>query len=70
MKDFRPISLENRIIKMISKALLIRLSKVIDTLVAPSQTIFIKERLIFESFAIVSKIINYYKEFKIPSVLL
>ena len=49
VKNFRPLSLKNEIIKIISKLLSIRLSTVIDKLVGQSQTAFIKGRSISES---------------------
>lgn len=56
VKEFHPINLENGIVKLILKILSI--SKVIDSPISPSQTAFVKERLIFESQITTSKILS------------
>lgn len=69
VRGFRPISLEHGLIKIISKALLIRLSKVMDLLISESQTAFIKGHSIFESFATVSEITNVFIKLNTPEIL-
>lgn len=70
MKDYRPICLEHGIIKIISRALSIRLSMVTESLISSSHSAFIKGHLIFESFVSISEIINMISKSKIPSILL
>ena len=49
MKKFRPISLINCSFKIFSKVLTLRLSKVVNRLVSPHQSVFIHGRYILES---------------------
>jgi len=49
MKKFRPISLINCSFKKFSKVLTLRLSKVVNRLVSPHQSVFIHGRYILES---------------------
>lgn len=67
VRDYRPISLEHGIIKIISKALSVRLSKVMESLISPFQSAFIKGCLIFESFTAASKIINTVSKSKLAT---
>lgn len=46
MKDFRPISLCSVIYKVIAKSLAIRLKRVLDHIIFPTQSVFILGRLI------------------------
>ncbi len=50
MRDFRPICLENSIIKILSKVLATRLQRFLDLLINPFQTAFIKGRSILDNF--------------------
>ena len=47
--DCKPISLINRVIKILSKALSFKLSKYIDALISQPQTTFIKGRNVYDS---------------------
>ena len=57
--DFRPISLINGSLKIISKVLANRLSKVMNNLIDNSQTTFIKGRNITDGVAVVHEYINF-----------
>lgn len=70
VRDYKPISLELEILKIISKTLSIRLSKIMEALIGPSQSTFIKGCLIFESFVFVSETINLITMSKTPGILL
>jgi len=59
LKDFRPISLINCSIRIISKVLANRLSTKMDVLVDNSQTAFIKGRNITDGVAVVQEFINH-----------
>ena len=61
MKGFRPISLINRVTKIISKVLSKRLSTKIESLISSSQSAFIRGRNIFECFAMAMETINFCK---------
>ncbi len=49
-RDLRPISLENSIIKILSKVLALRLQCVLDKLINPFQMAFIRGRSIMDNF--------------------
>jgi hypothetical protein len=56
VKQFRPICLLNVIYKIITKALTIRLTSVIDKVISPYQTAFIPGRNILEGVVILQEI--------------
>ncbi|GKC33644.1 putative RNA-directed DNA polymerase, eukaryota, reverse transcriptase zinc-binding domain protein [Tanacetum coccineum] len=56
--DYRPISLIGCVYKVISKLLASRLAKVIDTIIGPNQSSFIKGRQILDGCLIVNEIIR------------
>jgi hypothetical protein len=58
MKKFRPISLINFIFKIFSKVLTNRLGLVLDFLIAPNQTIFIRGRYILESVVTAHEVLH------------
>jgi hypothetical protein len=58
MKKFRPISLINCSFKIFSKALTLRLGKIIDRLIAPQQSAFIQGRYILESVVVAHEIVH------------
>ena len=57
VRDYRPISLMNGVLKIITKTLCIRLSKIISSLIINAQSAFIKGRQINDSFLNAVKII-------------
>lgn len=58
IKQFRPISLLNCSFKKFSKILTIKLSYVVQRIVAPIQSAFIKGRYILESVVIAHEIVH------------
>ena len=58
IRKFRPIALINCSFKIFSKALNNRLTRIIDRLISPNQTAFIKGRYIFESVVAAHEIIH------------
>jgi hypothetical protein len=58
MKQFRPISLLNCSFKIFSKILTLRLSAVVQRIVAPTQSAFIKGRYILESVVVAHEIVH------------
>ena len=70
VKNLRPISLLNVIYKIITKALAIRLSNVIQPLINEDQTGFLKGRFIGENVRMIIDILNETKEHNIPGLLL
>ena len=69
-KDFRPISMVGSIYKIVSKILARRLQCVMDFLVGPLQTSFIKGRQILDGALIASEIIDSYKHHKTKATIL
>ncbi|WVZ50554.1 hypothetical protein U9M48_001796 [Paspalum notatum var. saurae] len=70
MRNFRPISLINCSFKMISKLLTIRFGKVMQRLIAPNQSAFIKNRYILESVAAAHEIIHSVHKERTPGLVL
>lgn len=70
IRDYRPINLENEIIKIISKVLSITLGKETDSHVRSSQIAFIRGWMIFKCYAATSEIINYFIKTKTLGILL
>lgn len=64
IEDFRPISLIGSAYKIIAKTLAVRLSKVVDSLVAENQTAFIKGRQIMDGILILNEAIDEAKRKK------
>lgn len=58
MKQFRPIILLNNSFKIFSKILTLRLSTIVQRIVAPSQSTFIKGRYILESVVVAHEIVH------------
>lgn len=58
IQKFRPICLLNVSFKIITKILMLRLSKVIEYLISQNQTAFIKNRNIMEGVLIMHEILN------------
>lgn len=67
--DFRPISVVNTVIKIISKIMATRLQLEMKKLVSTKQTAFIKGRSIMESFVVARELMIYSHKNKIPSIL-
>ena len=70
MKKFRPISLINCSFKIFSKALTMRLGKVIDRLVSPQPSAFIQGRYILESVVIAHELVHSVHKDKEPGCII
>lgn len=66
--DFRPISLINSVQKIISKVLANRLEGVMKDIISPTQSAFLKGRVILDSFAIANEIISWCSRLGAESV--
>ena len=64
IRDFRPISCLNTIYKVISRLMVKRLKPILPTLILPSQTTFIKGRLLVENTTLAGELINEYHKKK------
>lgn len=69
-KEFRPISMVGCLYKIVAKLLTNRLKQVINSLVGPLQSSFIKDRPIMDGALITGEIIDSYKRKKKSSSLL
>lgn len=58
--DFRPISCLNTVYKVISRLLVKRLKIILQGLILPSQTAFVKDRLLLENTVLASELVNGY----------
>lgn len=58
VKDFRPISLINCSLKLLSKILTSRITSVMDKLISPNQTCFIRGRQISEGILITNEVVH------------
>jgi len=70
MKKFRPISLINCSFKIFSKALTMRLGKVIDRLVSPQPSAFIQGTYILESVVIAHELVHSVHKDKEPGCII
>ena len=64
VKDYMMICLANGIMKIFTKVLSMRLSTYLDSLIVQTQSTFIKERQINDSFRCASEIVHNYNENK------
>ncbi|WZZ05910.1 hypothetical protein YC2023_091831 [Brassica napus] len=60
LSEFRPISCLNTVYKVISRLLVRRLKPILPHLILPSQTAFVKGRLLLENTTLASELINGY----------
>lgn len=70
IRDYRPISLIHSIGKLITKCLVRRLAQVLDSLVRPNQTAFIRSRCIHDNFQLVRLSCKAIHAKRVPCVLL
>lgn len=68
--DYQPISLIHSVAKLIAKVLSIRLSKMIQTIISPAQTTFLKSKCIQDSFLYVQNGVRALHGKKHPALLL
>lgn len=64
--DYRPISCLNTIYKVISRLLVKKLKPMLSTLILPSQTAFVKGRLLIENTTLAGELVNVYHKNKGP----
>ena len=62
LTNWRPISLLNNDYKIVTKALALRLEKVLPTIISPNQTGYIKGRYIGESIRIITDMMSITKK--------
>lgn len=70
MKHFRPISLLNCSFKIFSKLLTLRLSSIVQRIVSPTQSAFIKGRFILESVVVAHELVHSIHKSGEPGVVL
>jgi hypothetical protein len=70
LKNYRPISLTNTDYKILAHVLANRLHNVIETIISPEQTSYIKGRYIGENVRLLMDIMEYVKSKNIPGVVL
>ena len=68
LKNWRPISLLNNDCKTVTKALALRLEKVLPTIISANQTGYVKGRYIGESIRIITDIMSFTKKENIPGL--
>jgi len=69
IRDYRPISLIHAIAKIISKLLALRLAPLINELISPCQSAFIKKRSIHDNFLYVRNLTRKFHRTKSPALL-
>lgn len=70
LTDYRPISLIHSMAKLITKVLALRLARVIQALISPTQTAFLKSKCIQDSFLYVQNGVRSLHRKKHPAMLL
>ena len=70
LKNWRPITLLNTDYKILAKILSVRLGSVLDKIVHPDQTAYIKGRFIGENIRLIEDVIHYAKLLHKPGILL
>jgi retron-type reverse transcriptase len=68
--DFRPISLIHGVAKIITKVLALRLAPLINELISPCQSAFIKRRSIHDNFLYVRNLTRRFHRTKSPAIVL
>ena len=68
LHNWRPITLLNVDLKIAAKAIAKRLETVLPNLIHPHQTGFVKGRYIGENIRLISDILDFTKEQKIPGI--
>ena len=68
LKNWRPISLLNNDYKIVTKALALRLEKVLPTIISANQTGYVKGRYIGESIRIITDMMSFTKKKNIPGL--
>ena len=68
LKNWRPISLLNNDYKIVTKAIALRLEKVLPTIISPNQTGYVKGRYIGENIRIIMDMMAFTKKRNIPGL--
>lgn len=68
VNEFRPISLINGVQKIISKVLANKIQGVLQEIISPSQSAFLKGRFILDSFVTASELVSWGTKFGLDSV--
>jgi len=68
LKNWRSISLLNNDYKIVTKALALRLEKVLPTIISSNQTGYVKGRYIGESIRIITDMMSFTKKINIPGL--
>ena len=68
LKNWRPIPLLNNDYKIVTKALALRLEKVLPTIISANQTGYVKGRYIGESIRIITDMMSFTKKKNIPGL--
>ncbi|CAA7014913.1 unnamed protein product [Microthlaspi erraticum] len=66
ISDYRPISCLNTWYKVVSRLLVSRLKPILSDLILPSQTAFVKDRLLVENTVLAGELVNGYHKSKGP----
>ncbi|CAN1154621.1 Transposon TX1 uncharacterized 149 kDa protein [Linum perenne] len=65
-KNFRPISCCNVLYKCITKVIATRIGRILPKLISPSQSAFIKGRLISDNILLAHELVNSYHKKQVP----
>jgi hypothetical protein len=61
LKDFRPISLLGYLYKLLAKVLARRLASVMNKIISPSQSAFLKGRHLVDGVLVINELVDYVK---------
>jgi hypothetical protein len=64
LKDFRPISLLGSLYKLLANVLARRLASVMNSIISPSQSAFLKSRHLVDGVLVVNEVVDYAKKAK------
>ena len=70
LKNYRPISLSNVDYKILAFVLANKLHKILDKIISPEQTAYVKKRFIGENIRMIEDVIEYTRKKNIPGLLL
>ena len=62
LKDFRPISLLGCLYKLLAKVLVRRLASVMNSIISPSQSAFLKGRHLVDEVLVINELVDYAKK--------
>lgn len=64
IKNFRPIGLCNNAFKLVTKIIINRLKPFLDTIIGPTQSIFLANRRVADNAIIVQEYLNHFRKIK------